>query len=409
MIEAFDIPDLLPRLVDRSLVSYDEASGRYTLLETVRQYAAEHALNFGDSATVRERHLAYFLDLLHESQQKVRGAKQAFWLRRYDEEYDNIRIALDWVMYDPARWPLAVDMAYELVDYWMIRSAYSESSGIIERLRPLADSASPVDRVKFLMVEQATQYYISKPLPEAMIEAAAIAKELGDEGLRANALGNLTIAYERNGMFEEAIESSAEALRALNAAGNWTMEAFVHMNLGNQALTRKMFEVAKSHYAEALRIRREHGDLRGIGASTGGFAEVAHLEGNIPEAIRLHRQSLSIFSVVGSDWDISGILPGAALEMYQAGNYSDAAMVIGFSDHLLNRLNATRDEADGAIYDLMVSQLVTAMGDVAFKDACKQGQRLTLKSVLALLFPDGLDVPEEYLALVQGSEYRATA
>jgi len=409
VIESFEISDLLLKLVDRSLVSYDEDSGRFSLLETVRQYSAEHALNVGDSAALREHHLAYFQELTRDSQQKVRGPKQAYWLKRFDDEYDNIRIALDWVLSDPSRWPEAVDLAYELVDYWMVRSAYSESGGIIKRLEPNADSAAPIDRVKFRMVEQATHYFVSRPDPKAMIDAAKIALEQGHEHLHSNALGNLTIAYVRNGMFDEALATADQAFAALDVAGNWTMAAFVHMNLGNQALARNMLDVAGSHYKEALRIRSEHGDLRGIGASTGAFAELAQLEGNIEEAIKLHRQALSIFLLVGSQWDIAGSLPGSALELYENGRFEDAAVLIGFADQLLKTLGATLDEADGKIYELMVSKLKSAMDSESYKIAYKKGSRLTMKAMMNMLYPDGLDIPEEYLPLLQGAENSATA
>src|ERR1051326_458562 len=46
-VEAREVEDLLFQLVERSLVAYDGAEGRFRLLESVRQYAHEHLSDGG--------------------------------------------------------------------------------------------------------------------------------------------------------------------------------------------------------------------------------------------------------------------------------------------------------------------------------------------------------------------------
>jgi non-specific serine/threonine protein kinase len=59
------VVDILTGLVDRSLVVAEEhdSAFRYRLLDPIRQYAADKLVECGESATWRERHAAWFLDV----------------------------------------------------------------------------------------------------------------------------------------------------------------------------------------------------------------------------------------------------------------------------------------------------------------------------------------------------------
>ena len=60
-IERGRILDLLASLIDRSLVvaqTLEQAEARHSLLETIRQYAAERLIASGEPSQMRDRHLA---------------------------------------------------------------------------------------------------------------------------------------------------------------------------------------------------------------------------------------------------------------------------------------------------------------------------------------------------------------
>src|SRR5437764_9015209 len=64
-----DVLDLLTRLVEKSLVVYEEderGHGRYHLLETVRQYARDRLLGSGEGEAWRTSHRDHFLALAEE-------------------------------------------------------------------------------------------------------------------------------------------------------------------------------------------------------------------------------------------------------------------------------------------------------------------------------------------------------
>jgi predicted ATPase/class 3 adenylate cyclase len=89
--------DLLASLVSKSLVERDETgAGRYRLLETIRQYAAERLDEVGATAECRDRHAVYYLafarDMLHE----LRGEGGFDAIERLVPDTQNVVAAMLW-------------------------------------------------------------------------------------------------------------------------------------------------------------------------------------------------------------------------------------------------------------------------------------------------------------------------
>src|SRR6266446_1537417 len=97
-INASDVLEQITSLLDKSLVVTDEHAGatRYRMLETVRQYALDRLRDSGEESQWRGSHLAHFVALAEEFNEKKNGPKQQSWLTRIASDYDNLRAALAW-------------------------------------------------------------------------------------------------------------------------------------------------------------------------------------------------------------------------------------------------------------------------------------------------------------------------
>ncbi|MEU7579215.1 BTAD domain-containing putative transcriptional regulator [Streptomyces sp. NPDC041068] len=95
-VPAADVPELIARLVDRSLVAtVDTADGiRYRLLESVAAYSLQHLDDSGEYILVRERHRRYYTDLAEAADRDLRGPDQRRALRLLDAESANVRAAI---------------------------------------------------------------------------------------------------------------------------------------------------------------------------------------------------------------------------------------------------------------------------------------------------------------------------
>ena len=91
--------DIVASLVDKSLVRrLDGQDGtlRFTMLETVREFATERLAASGEEQIVRRRHAEYYVTFAELARGHLRGPNVRTWLDRLEAEHDNLRIALAW-------------------------------------------------------------------------------------------------------------------------------------------------------------------------------------------------------------------------------------------------------------------------------------------------------------------------
>jgi tetratricopeptide (TPR) repeat protein len=95
-IERDDVFGLLAALVARYLVVADteQDQTRYGLLETIRQYAAEHLDQRRDTGRVRTEHARYYAGLVEELMPGTIGPDEQHYAQRLAAELDNLRVAL---------------------------------------------------------------------------------------------------------------------------------------------------------------------------------------------------------------------------------------------------------------------------------------------------------------------------
>ena len=103
-LDEFDVADVLSQLVDKSLVVVDEddASQRYRLLESIRQYAQERLEAAGDAAEVRRRHAEHYVAVAEAAGPRLRGREQIATATEAARDIDNFRAALDWAVETPS-------------------------------------------------------------------------------------------------------------------------------------------------------------------------------------------------------------------------------------------------------------------------------------------------------------------
>jgi predicted ATPase/DNA-binding SARP family transcriptional activator len=120
-IHPSDVLDLLSGLVDHSLVIPDIPAGaevHYHLLETVRQFAQILLRDSGQELILRQRHLAYFLQLSEQADTELRGHNQLLWIKRLDQERSNLNDALDWSLSTSSHIEMGINLACALSWYW---------------------------------------------------------------------------------------------------------------------------------------------------------------------------------------------------------------------------------------------------------------------------------------------------
>lgn len=127
------IPDLLARLVDRSLVAMTdtEHGPRYRLSESVMLYCSDRLVQAGEADPVRDVRNGYYTTLAERARDRLRGADQRRWLAVVDTEYANLRSAVE----DSARSGNS-EGALRLVDalawYWFLRGRLTDGVRLLD-------------------------------------------------------------------------------------------------------------------------------------------------------------------------------------------------------------------------------------------------------------------------------------
>jgi predicted ATPase/class 3 adenylate cyclase/DNA-binding CsgD family transcriptional regulator len=115
-VEAVEVLDLLLGLVDKSMVLADD-TGRYRLLETLRQYGAARLLDVGETPAVRDRHLAWARAAVRDPIEDGLRALRPESAPDVETEIDNLRAAFEWAVLrqsaDDALWIAATLVRWE--------------------------------------------------------------------------------------------------------------------------------------------------------------------------------------------------------------------------------------------------------------------------------------------------------
>jgi predicted ATPase/DNA-binding winged helix-turn-helix (wHTH) protein len=137
----------IANLVSKSLLTYDgpTSPGRWQLPETTRAYALEKLDESGERDRTARRHAAFFRDYFASIDESAKIEAAAEDQRRYRDEIDNVRAALDWA-FSPAGDPaigVVLTTAYAWV--WLQLSLYFECSERTEQALDSLETGSELD------------------------------------------------------------------------------------------------------------------------------------------------------------------------------------------------------------------------------------------------------------------------
>ena len=220
-----NVLDRLTGLVDKSLIRQvdpDSGEPRVTMLETIREYAAERLDQRPDlSARARRCHAAYYADLANKLQGDMTGGQRAAALEAMAAEVGNLRIAWDyWVAADD------LERLERLVESLLVlndaRGWYLDTVRLTtDMLAVLARSPSLPDRIAqeiALRIGLARALMATKgftpEVEKAFISAVELFERGTDVGVRQkfSVLRGLFSLYQFSGQLDKAAQLGQDVL-----------------------------------------------------------------------------------------------------------------------------------------------------------------------------------------------------
>ena len=158
-----DILDRLGALVDRSLIApmaKPRGSPRFTMLETVREFAVERLAGDDQLDRLRQAHAEHFLALTLALEPGYERGEEVTLVARLTAETENLRAALDWFI-DHGEPGKASRLGVALWRFWRVRSLETEGVEHMARVLEHPHRLSDHERAQAEFVRGQLQFALS--------------------------------------------------------------------------------------------------------------------------------------------------------------------------------------------------------------------------------------------------------
>jgi predicted ATPase/DNA-binding SARP family transcriptional activator/DNA-binding CsgD family transcriptional regulator len=300
-----DVPVLLGELVDKSLVMVGATANgatRYRMLEPIRQYARAKLEENGEAEQARGRHAAFLLDAAEEAEPELAGPRSGPWVRLLEEEHDNLRVALSWVL-ERGETELGQRFGAALWRFWLAKGYLSEGRRWLEAI--LVGGEQVPERVRALEgMGWLAQYQGDiERAQAAYMEMLQLSRKLEDSGNVAtalNSLGTLAVSTGDNERAKRYLEENLSVLQKLEEghdAATTTKKYHASNLLGILALNEDGDPArATTLWKESLELARETGDALRISIAMCNLGYAAVLQCDNERATALCEETLAFAS-----------------------------------------------------------------------------------------------------------------
>ena len=365
--------DALQSLVDKSLLRHSEK--RFWMLETIREYAHELLEGSGEADAVRGRHADHYVALA-ELAYTERFDRGLTWVRKLEEEHDNLRAALDDLQdRDPLHY---LQLAGALGWFWLARSHFAEGTRRLEEALASAVADGPltaralafrgtldVDETDMLSRHERSiqlwralgdetelaiaRDYLGWALYTCGEKSQALqvfeqnlelARRLGHQALVSSSLAGVCQLFLANGEFERAEPLALELHASTRESEDVSCMVSADHYLSDCAMLRGDYALAEQHRLSAFRTTLVIGDVAQQTIEVLGLAFAAAGLGRDDDALRLE-------GAVDAKWKELGVTHAPPLsEAYRERELGPARARLGEA-----RATAAFDEGRAMTWD----------------------------------------------------------
>ncbi len=368
---------------------------RYTMLSTLREYAAHALVEACESEVVEDRFHDWCLGLAEDASPHLRGADSARWFSVLDPETTNLRVAMDRCVAEQRPKPeTALRLGAALWFFWYSRGFLTLGRELLHKALLVGSEADASLRAD-ASVAAATLARQQNLLDEAQAageQALALARRQDDPEAAARALSELGAIASRREDYDGAADLLNEALRVLRRLDNRERMAVTLNLLGIVEQLRDEPAAARPLYEESLGLGRALGDGNIVGTALVNLGEIAQTLGQPERAAGHFGDSLAVWSELDQGLAIAYCLEMLAGLAAGSDNAERAARLFGAADRLRRKQDIPVEASNLERYRKDVDRARSALGAEAFDAAWEQGSRLSREEAVALALT-GLSPP----------------
>ena len=416
--------DVLASLVDKNLLLHH--GDRYSMLETIREYAGENLETSGEADALRRRHAEHFLTLAERAERILTG--EEIPLANVPEEREvvselaNLRAALEWTL-GQRELELALRLAAAAALGWSWTARGTEGLAWVGRALEHTEHLQTLERAKVLSRGAAfasaqgdyraahafheralalyKQHHDQRGVIRALLgltwgavmvgdlerardileDAGRLADEVGNDYDHAEVCFSGAMLESLCGDHEQALALQEEGLRRLRELGMPRRLWFHHfVNRGYWALQQHDFARARAALEEYLAEDAEKNPMA-IAYAQGHLGLVSLYEGDREGAAARFRDALTLGCEAGAKRVIAEALYGLAAVAAIDGDGERSACLWGAADAILDSMGPPISAPEQFIVEHYLEPARAALADDVHLRARAKGSSMSLDEV----------------------------
>ncbi len=251
-----------------------------------------------------------------------------YWLKRFEEEHDNFRLALGWALEHPEQGILpAIAMMSQLTWFWYRHGYLQEGTEWTERALVLTDEMGDSFERAYALTGRAMLALWSGDLPVA--EARGQAAVQMAERMKLDSISPLAkLAYGttliNQGRHKEAYPELVDAVELFDQQGNSWFKGTVLVHLANVSLGMGNPTEALQWLDTAMPLLKETGDIWNMAFGMNNYGEVARVQGDYARAEEYYRRTEALFKQADARGDRARLVHSFGYIAMHKGEFDEA-------------------------------------------------------------------------------------
>ena len=383
-----DLLDAMQSLVDSSLIrqAQEGAEVRFSMLETMREFAGELLDALPDAEVIKTAHADYFLGLIREAETGLRTSQQPAWLEILETERDNIRAALAWCL-STHRYEEVAQAGWALWLFWWVRGHLVEGRSWMQDLLAAAvDQLSELSRTRASAVLGVMSFWQADFGDAVPRLASALDSFRTLDDSTGIALSQLALGFMEAsaGEVSAALPRFDEARERFETAGDPWGLALALNAMCWIAVSTDLDEFSDETFDEAVAMCRRVGIVVDEGMALGNRGRRRLYRGDRESARRDMGDGLEILWSNSIPSATSYLIDSFGELVHAEGDHHLAALLFGGAERIRTTTNFPLLPFMRVRWERFVTAMKSELGEEGFEQAWNEGLGMQTSDVVAL-------------------------
>ena len=375
-LSAGEVLPAVESLLEKSLIRRlpgDEETAEFSMLESLREFAAEQLASHAETEETRARHARHYAALAAQFEAAIGLPEERAWVQRAGRHHADLRAALDHCL-GAGQDVWALSLAAAIGWYHYTRGDLGHGQALMDAVLSLATSkegpaghgndvtAAGLDGV--LIVGGILAWATGETGRAQDLLLRALERSEGRDDMRRAAIACAFLGHvaRAGGEWDASADWHQRAEADFRKGGNTQGVAWARHDLGLLARDRGDLDSAAELLRASLRDFRELDYAWAVAWSAWGLGTTLSVQGRLAEARPLLAEALRTYTDVNDPRGVAQCQEALAYVASEQAHYETAARLIGAAAALRERVAARPPDAEQATNSAVERVLVRALG-----------------------------------------------